>query len=113
MHILFTNTYHFIQVLYVGFLLGTTVDGGVGGLELRNDKIEEIVSDHKVEHKALEDSVLTLGDIVIDANHFRWIVAILKVVDSICVVVVFHFPRLDYPCIHTGSSLRSEEYGKA
>ena len=65
------------------FLSGTTADGGVGGLELRNDKMEEIVSDHKVERKALEDSVLTLGDIAMDANHFRWIVVILKVVDGI------------------------------
>ncbi|KAK9206214.1 hypothetical protein WN943_016487 [Citrus x changshan-huyou] len=102
-----------MAAIIVSIDIGTTVDGGVGGLELRNDKIEEIVSDHKVEHKALEDSVLTLGDIVMDANHFRWIGAILKVVDSICVVVVFHFPCLDYPCIYTGSSLRSDEYGKA
>ena len=65
------------------FLSGTTADGGVGGLELRNDKMEEIVSDHRVERKALEDSVLTLGDITMDTNHFRWIVAILKIVDSI------------------------------
>ncbi|KAK9206215.1 hypothetical protein WN943_016488 [Citrus x changshan-huyou] len=102
-----------MAAIIVSIDIGTTVDGGVGGLELRNDKMEEIVSDHKVERKALEDSVLTLGDIAMDANHLCWIVVILKVVNSICVVVVFHFPRLDYPCIHTGSSLRSDEYAKA
>ena len=95
------------------FLSGTTADGGVRGLELRNVKMKEIVSDHKVERKVLEDSVLTLGDIVMDAKYFRGIDAILKVVDPICVVVVFHFSRMDYPCIYTGSSLRSDEYAKA
>ncbi|KAH9784412.1 Chaperonin CPN60-1 [Citrus sinensis] len=75
--------------------IGTTADGGVGGVLLRTDKMEESVNDHEVERKALEESVQPLADVPMDSHHFLRIREILEKADPICVVLGISLPPLE------------------
>lgn len=100
------------------FLLGTTADGVVGGLLLRTDKMEESVSDHEVERKALEEWVKPLADVPMGSHHFVRIRNVLEKADPICVVLGISLPPLEkgkylhYPQPNKDGAVESSHHKK-